>query len=80
MESSENIYKWNPLEIFKKAIDVNTSLSTICHNMQNIGELSKLGIWVPRTFNEENKKGSLIHIDNSFLKAEKTVSQEYYYR
>ena len=41
------------------AHDFNTSQSTICYHLKKIGKVSKLGVWVPHTLSQENKKDHL---------------------
>ena len=61
----------------KLALELNTSQSTICHHLEKIGKVWKLGVWVPYTLRIRSR----IHSNKSSFKIEKwLVSQECYYR
>ena len=50
------------------ALDLNTSQTPICHHVKKIGKVSKLSIWVPHIFYENNMEDHIFIIAYLLLK------------
>ena len=54
-----SIISWNAIHAKSTrelALDLNTSQSTICCHLKKIGNVSKLGVWLPHPLSKKNKE------------------------
>ena len=56
----KSLVKCSPCQSTRELADkLNTSQSTICHHLEKMGKVSKLGIWVSHALREKNKADHL---------------------
>ena len=55
-EALKSLVECNARQSTRELADkLNPSQSTICHHLEKIGKVSKLGVWVPHALSEKNK-------------------------
>ena len=59
-EALKSLVECNAHQSTRELADkLNTSQSTICCHLEEMGKISKLGVWVPHALSEKNKADHL---------------------